>query len=504
MKRGLLWSAITVLITTAGSLAVTPALIHHLGAAEYGLYVLVLVMASYAGFMDFGLTWASTRYFARDLAENRHADLVSRFRTLQICLGLVGLASALFALTLGPSLLHASGIGQGRDVITVLLLAASSFALVLQGQLHASLLRADQRFEETGKIAALAGALLPLATVVVIWAAPRLFWLLLANALVNVAVLLVYTRANRHLLTGGLWRFNFRYLRQMASFSGWSTVSRLIMTVILQVDRLAVALIGTVSGLTYYSVPANLASRVNVLGGPVAGMFFARASFLFAAGDELELRRQHARATRFLLWAVPALSLPLIILGKRFLSVWIGPEMATRGTPILIAFTIGYLINSVTSIDAVLIEASGRASWTAMNMLVFFFPALAVVLIFSRQWGAQAVGFAAAGWLAAVGITNMVLRGRLLPNRLGTAWAGCLAAALPSVFIGYMAQRSLSNTIQVLASMAAIGALALATGFFTTLNADDRAICVNSVLRRSRTPLPAGELEKTNECIGRN
>jgi len=112
--------------------------------------------------------------------------------------------------------------------------------------------------------------------------------------------------------------------------------------------------------------------------------------------------------------------------------------------------------------------------------------------------------YAAAGWLAAVGITNMVLRGRLLPNRLGTAWAGCLAAALPSVFIGYMAQRSLSNTIQVLASMAAIGALALATGFFTTLNADDRAICMNSVLRRTRTPLPAGELEKTNECIGRN
>ena len=504
MKRGLLWSTITVIITTVGSLAVTPALIHHLGAAEYGLYVLVLIMASYAGFMDFGFTWASTRYLAQDLAENRHEDLVSRFRTLQICLGLVGLASALFVVTLGPRLLHASGIHHGWDVTADLLLAAMSFALVLQGQLHASLFRADQRFEETGKVSALASTLLPLATAIAIWAAPRLFWLLFANVAVNSTILFVYIQANRKLLMGRPWRFKFRYLRQMASFSGWITVNSLIMTVILQVDRLAVALIGTVSGLTFYSVPANLASRVNVLGGPAAGFFFARASFLFAAGDELELRKQHARATRFLLWAVPALSLPLIILGKRFLGVWIGPEMATRGTPILIALTVGYLITSVSSIDAVLIEASGRARWTAINMLVFFFPALAAVLIFSRQWGAQTVGYAAASWMAAVGITNMLLRWRLFPTRTGMSWAGCVAASVPSLLIGHMVQRLISNTIEALALMAALGVLALATGFFTTLNADDRTIFLNSVIDRFRTPLSTEGSKDTHEYVGGN
>ena len=56
MKRGLVWSVVATLCGVLGSLVVTPLLVSRLGAADFGLYVLVLTVASYASFFDFGLT----------------------------------------------------------------------------------------------------------------------------------------------------------------------------------------------------------------------------------------------------------------------------------------------------------------------------------------------------------------------------------------------------------------------------------------------------------------
>jgi len=127
-----------------------------------------------------------------------------------------------------------------------------------------------------------------------------------------------------------------RYLREMAAFGGWSSLGRVLLVVMLQVDRLAVALLGSVTGLTYYAVPANLASRVNFLGGPLANMFLSRASLLQAQGKAAELDRQQASGGRFLVWTAAAAAVPLALLGPRFLGVWIGPDMATQGGRVLI------------------------------------------------------------------------------------------------------------------------------------------------------------------------
>jgi len=59
VKRGLVWSVVATVCGVVGSLFVTPLLLTRLGPAEFGLYVLVLTLASYASFFDFGLTWAA-------------------------------------------------------------------------------------------------------------------------------------------------------------------------------------------------------------------------------------------------------------------------------------------------------------------------------------------------------------------------------------------------------------------------------------------------------------
>lgn len=493
MGRGLGWSLLSPVCAAIGSLLMTPILVRLLGAMEFGVYSLVIAFASYFGLFDFGLTWAATRYFSEDLANGNIVALAGRFRTLQIFLFAIGATCILASVWIGPPLLRSTGASADFRTPLALAMGTASFTLALQIQLFGALLRAAQQFASFGRAIALGSALLPLASYAVLRLGYGLLGLLAVNATVNLVVLATCWSAGYQTLRSGAKgaRFRSAYLRQMLRFGGWSTLSRVVMIVMLQMDRLAVALVGQASGLTYYAVPASVASRINMLGGPATSMFFARASSLYAGNKKAELALQHAQALRFLLWSAAAMGVPFIAAGATFLSVWIGPEMARRGGPILVAFAIGYSLTSIASLDAVTIEASGRADWTAKNMLFWCLPAGAGVLLFAGRFGFTAIGFGIVGWQCCVAGTNIILCRRLgLPPASGKSWLGMLLTASIAFLTGKLLCPYVTGVTNGLAVMCIVGVVSLAVGFFVVLSSGDRSIItgflLNALTPRSR------------------
>lgn len=479
---------LSMLIGAIGSLWVTPALIRSLGVAEFGVYVLVLTLASYAGFFDLGLTWAATRYFAEDLAAHRYQALASRFHTLVRFLWGVGAFSTLLVLTFGPWTMRAAGAASRSDLTLVLLLGVLSFGLSLQSSLVTSLLRAAQLFDEAGRVAVVGSLLLPLG----VYASVRLGYgvsvLLAMNLAVNAVVVLLslgFARS-RIPLPQEAPRWRPAHLREMAAFGGWSCVSRGVMTVILQLDRLAVALLGSVVGLTYYSISANLASRINVLGGPMATLFFSRASFLAAGNRDEELAGQHAAATRVLICVALTAAIPLITLGPDFLRVWIGNEMARNGSQVLISLTVGYAIISVASLDAVTLEGRGRPDVTAKAMVAWSGVAIVGMLVLAPSLGWRAIAYAVAVWLAGVGVTNMIVARRLaLPKCHRAAQRFPLFGILISLGVGIPLGMLLQPVIRGLPSaFMSLGLLAitlLIVGFRFILQEGERRQIIDTV-----------------------
>ena len=475
MSKGLVWSLLATFVGAVGTLLVTPILVRALGAAEFGVYLLVIAVASYSSFFDFGFAWVATRYFAQDLASGDKQDLCRRFRTVETLFWIIGLACALTGVLIAAPLGRAAKADQSQ-IMVALLVSAFSFALTLQGQLHASLLRAAQRFTPAGAISALGNFLLPVFSYAGVKYHPSLLLLLWANAGVNVISLAVYTWVNRLQLKGGpLWCFNAKYLRQMAHFGGWSTVSKLVQMVVLQVDRLAVALVGTVSGLTYYAVPANLASKVNLLGSPSASLFFARSSALFAAGDRAEVSVQLARNVRLLLWSAVALSAPLVALGPTFLRVWIGPEMQANGGRVLIVFAVAYALISVSGIYSVTIDAAGHYQWNAISILAWSFPAIGIAILGLPYLGFTAIAVGAASWMIGVSLTCIVMARVLGFSSQTRSWLGAFAAGGAVVMAGRIITPYPGNPLAVLGCMSILGVLSLGLGWLTVLRSPDRA-----------------------------
>jgi len=494
MSRGMWWSLLSTVCTAGGSLLITPILVHTLGALEFGIYSLVIAFASYFGLFDLGLTWAATRYFTEDLARADSVALTERFRTLQIFFLGIGVACIIASIWIGPPMLRAAGASSDTHTLLALVMGTAAFTLALQIQLFGALLRAAQHFAPFGRAITLGSALLPLGSYAMVRLGQGLLGLLAVNLIVNLVVLSVCWSFSVHTLRsrGQARRFDISYLRQMLSFGGWSTLSRVVMIVMLQMDRLAVALIGQVSGLTYYAVPASVASRINVLAGPATSIFFARASSLYAEKRSAELMRQHARAFRFLLWSGVALGMPLIMAGPAFLSVWIGPEMAQRGGLILIVFAVGYSLTSIASLDAVTIEASGRAGWTATNMLLWCAPVIVGVASFAGRYGIAAIAFGIAAWQCGVAFTNIILCRRLGIPTSGRSWLGTLVTASLAFAIGNILRPYVTTVGSGLAVMSAVSLTALAVGSVAVLSSSDRTALVGFV---SNSPISVQQME---------
>jgi O-antigen/teichoic acid export membrane protein len=254
--------------------------------------------------------------------------------------------------------------------------------------------------------------------------------------------------------------------------------------VILQVDRLAVAFLGSITALTYYSVPASVASRVNAIGGAVAGSFFTRASALHAAGSHAALRRQHAAATRLLVWVASSMAAPLVLLGDEFLRAWIGPEMATHGGPVLLVLVLGYAVMAVGALDAVTLEGCGRPDLSGLTVLAWSALAIVFVLALGPALGVQAVAYAVAGWLAGVGLTDMVLARRVVlapaEERTSTTM-GLVLVVAATAGVAHLVRPWIDRLATALIGLAGAGLVALGVGFFVILTRGDRSLIVRQL-----------------------
>jgi O-antigen/teichoic acid export membrane protein len=439
MRRGAVWSIAATIVGALGALLVTPELIRTLGAADFGLYVLILAVTSYTAFLDFGLPWAATRYFAEDLAHGRVQVLASRLQSTAVFLLAASIAGGVTALAVVPWLARLSGTWR-PDLRPVVMLGAVSVGLAFQASLLQALLRAAQRFDQVGRIALVTSVLLPLGSYVAVRWQPGVTPLVAVNLMVNLVALVLLAFAAARQVPDALRtaRWEGGRLREMVAFSGWSSVARLVTVLMLQMDRLLVALLGSATALTYYAVPAQLAARMNLFGGVSTQVFFSRTSWL-RAGDRLDdLRRQHATMRRLLVWAALGLTLPVVTLGPAFLEAWIDRDMRMAGGPILVLLAIGHGIISVTSIDAAVLEGSGRPDLTAKVTAAWAVIALAAGILLLPWLQATAIAGALALWLVGIGVTTAVLARWIIPgDRCGSRdhWfvlrlAGALAVAL--------------------------------------------------------------------------
>jgi O-antigen/teichoic acid export membrane protein len=129
-------------------------------------------------------------------------------------------------------------------------------------------------------------------------------------------------------------------------------------------------------------------------------------SALEAKGDSAGIRTVFLDSTRYVLWLILPVQLGLLLLGRPFLFLWMGPEYAELSYPTLAILAAPLALSLSQSVSVRILYGTGRLRWFARLVMAEAFANLLLSVLLVRPCGIEGV---AVGTAIPNVITNLVL-----------------------------------------------------------------------------------------------
>jgi len=370
---------------------------------RYSAWVLMLQIAAYATYLDFGLQTAVARFVAQAMERGddakRDAIVSTAFRLLAMA-GIVALLVALIVTWKIRAIFHGAPwalIGELRG--GVLLLSAST-AVLLPLSVFTGVLIGLHR-NEYPALAIGGSRLLGAAGVLLLMRHTHsLVWLAAVLGSCNVAGGLLQYAICRRLLPALRIRFSTvtrEITRELVHYCAGLTVFAFAM---LLVSGLDVTIVGyfAFAAAGYYGVAASI---VGLVTGTAASIFLA----LIAPMAVLQARAEHDRIRDLVLDSSRlgnSASLLIVVLcllaGKTLLALWVGPSYAALAFPILEILICAQAIRATLSSYSIALIATGQQNYGISGALAEGLCNLIVSVI-----AAMLLGPIGVAWGTAVG-----------------------------------------------------------------------------------------------------
>jgi O-antigen/teichoic acid export membrane protein len=316
------------------TLALTPYVLHSLGVARYGIWILASSIIGYYGLLDAGIRAGVQQYLTRCIAigDFRGAGevLSSAVALLAMLAGVMVLLSvggALFA----PRIFDFGAEGAHEAGWCILLLGMNS-ALGFAFAPFSAVFVATQRLD----IANLIGIGTRVLSALAIVLALRLGWGLIGLAtvtlVVNSADYVIRWRVARYLtpeLEVSLRTVRLAALRDIASFGAWNFLISLNSFIYSYVPNLLIGAFQPMAAVGHYALATNLSRQVNSVLSPIGQAMYPAATQLHSQGDGQRLQRLYHDGSRLMMLAMIPVVLGGMVWATDFYRLWIGEKYLT-------------------------------------------------------------------------------------------------------------------------------------------------------------------------------
>jgi O-antigen/teichoic acid export membrane protein len=481
------------------ALLLPPFLIRHMPLTRYDLWVLILQLGAYVGFLDFGIQTAIGRFVAqaneqRD-AERRDQIVTSSLVLLTGAAGLALLVVALLAWQM-PHLFRAmppSMVGPAR---AALLLVGASLALALPANAFNGVFVGLHRFDVPAYTVAGGKLLGALLVVVIVLSGGGLVAMAAGIAGANIAASAAQYVAYRRLAIG--MRITPRLiaraaLREIVGYCASLSVWQFATLLVMGLDTTLVGIFDFRS-VGYYTIAGSFITVILGLQSALFGVLIPEAAVLQARGDRLRLGVVLLSGTRYGMLTLLLTGLPLIFGARPILALWVRPENAPHVVPLLQILVVANIVRLAAVPYATLLVGTGQQRLVTLSPLVEGFTNLVVSILAGRAFGAEGVAF---GTLvgAVIGILFHILYNMprstaiALPRRIfvRTGLLQPLACALPSLAIVWLLRQVGPLSAPASASVAGVSTLlTLAALWQWGLTPNERASLRARLMRSGR------------------
>jgi len=453
--------------------ALTPFMVHRLGAANYGLWVLVASLVAYGNLLDLGVGAAVTKYVAELRARGRPdeaSDLIATALAMYCVVALlVVLASVPFALVV-PHLFNIAP-EQRSDARWVVFLTGLALAVRLPTTTAYAVLRGLQRFDLNNLIGVSATIFQAAAIVAVLLLGGGVVGLaaiaIPLTLLTQVPMLLVI----RHIAPD--LRFGFRgaqrrLVRTVASVSTSLLVINGASVVKTETDQVVIAAALPLATVAPYSLAQRIGQLPMMLTYQFVRVLFPLASELHGTEDRARLRALYVGSTRLTLALFVPVGAGLMVLAKPFLAAWVGQRFAADAHIAVILIAAGLF-------DMPMLPAASMMMGTNAHRPLAIFVGASALLNLGLS---VALATLVATGLQALVVVPFAMRhfGVRARTMLSEALVPGLLPAVPAVLALFVLRAALApSSLVAVVAVGAIGGLVYAAGYLSfSASADER------------------------------
>jgi len=352
-----------------------PYLVGRLGLDRYGIWMLVSSFTGTIGIFQIGLGDATIKYVSAYRGRNDTAG-VSRIISGTLALsGLLGALPAFILFLAAPFLVHhIFRIDPSDYTEAIRAIQIGGLILWIQGiyQVFSNALKAYEKYGPPAKISVLVKSATIVGAVCLVALGHGVVAILLATAgatLVGSYMQAAVTRKTLHV--SSLWpSFDRQAWRQVLGFGVYSWIQNAAGVAFSQADRLLIAMMLGTASLTYYTLCVQLAQQIHGLVAAAFSFLFPHISAKHEAGNRKGVRSAFRLAVLVNVGLSLSLTAPLVLLGRKILTIWMGPAFAAHSYQVLIILAVGFCTLSLNVVPHFTLLGLGKVRFLSVTNLV--------------------------------------------------------------------------------------------------------------------------------------
>lgn len=396
---GALTSGVLQIVSALFFLALTPAILVHLGIAAYGFWSLMMTIVRFTLFADFGIGPSVTKHVAESWAnKDRHGvrSAATIGMLYYFCLSVVVLGVAALA---GPALLsHLKMPAELHRIAPAMLLGFTLYfacSLTFWGSFSATLnglglLRLTAFANAVGSIT---------STATIGFSLAMGFGLkgMLVGSFVQVAVAALIGQVAIYRTCGGSlvapWTLSKSLVRRMLSFGGWVQISTIANLVNCETPMLILGYFAGVESVAVFDIGSRLARCVKALAFHFNSALLPAVTAIEYRHGSVRSRATIATAHRFLSVTSFAVMGLLVATAPVVLNLWLGNRSVNGPTlyAVVIAMAGVYLVENFVTVAITGLRGLGRPQFEASYALVYAGVDLGISVLLTPHFGLAGV-----------------------------------------------------------------------------------------------------------------
>ena len=380
------------------ALVSTPFLLKALGIEAYGVQSMVGVIIGYVALMDLGLSQPIIKYLAADNSVGANKSRNSLVNTTFIISTIIGIVGLIIIL-LSSNWLASSAFKVPPDLVNsakiVFFISGFGFLGSMWMSWGRAVMMGLQRFDLNYGVSVPMVSLGTIFGIAVVYAGYGIVGYVFTRTLFVFLSVPIYYSLIKYSLQDYLfdWRIDMVILKRIRAFVGYSTINRIISSLVSRLDQTLLGVWAGVGAVGVYSVPFLLANSFGYMLAFMLGFIFPMASELQSLGQYDRLRDVFVRATKFITSLAGMIYFPIFILGDIILFKWV-PSIAQSSAGVLhLLLLAGYIGTIMVTIANHVMVGLGH-----MRQFTIYSTIRAIVLAISCFFFIPSMGVMGAGW----------------------------------------------------------------------------------------------------------